>query len=104
GRVPDRVGTLGQIRTRVLELLRALAVVALPVVVALAVDAAPQASLGEELLVDLAAAPQLELRLENLDLSKQRLIRAVGRFLLPCAAGHWAGLLEFDAFYRCNFR
>jgi len=46
----------------------------------------------------------MEDRLENLDLSKQRLIRAVGRFLLPGAAGHWAGLLEFDAFYRCNFR
>ncbi len=51
--------------------LRLLAVVALTVVVALAVDCRAQARLGEQLLFDLALLAQLDLGLEDVDLSAQ---------------------------------
>ena len=44
---------------------------ALTVVVALAVDAAPEASFGKDFLVDLALLAQLHLLLEDIDLASQ---------------------------------
>ena len=70
GRVPQRVRPFDD-ASRQLELLNALAVVSLSVVVTLAVDAAPQARLGENFLVDLALLAQLHLLLEDIDLAPE---------------------------------
>src|SRR6185436_4171621 len=93
GRVPHRAGTLGDLLRREHQRLRLLAVVALPVVVALAIGAAPQPRLREQLLLDLAALPQLDLRLEDVDL-------AAPGFRDPGAEG----LLPGPAFAHCFTR
>jgi len=71
GRVPHGIGALGQRSRGVGQLLGFAAVPALAVVVALAVDAAPQAGLREHLLFDLALLAQLDLRLVNIYLARQ---------------------------------
>ena len=70
GRVPKSIGPFEYV-CAVFELLDKLAVVTLAVVVALAVDAAPQAGFGENLLIDLALFAELHLLLEDIDLTAQ---------------------------------
>ena len=67
GRVPHCVRAFGQTGLRVLQVLRLETVEALAVVITLAVRAAAQARLGEELLVDLAEFAQFDLRVVNVD-------------------------------------
>jgi hypothetical protein len=87
GRVPDRLRALGGL---LFEGERALgdSVVATAVVVALAVDAPPQARLGEHLVLDPALASQLDLALEQIDLVRPGGDHAVLQGFLPCGVGH----------------
>ena len=70
-RVPQSVGAFGRIAFGVGQLAGFLPVMALAVVVALAVGAAAKPRLGENLLVDLALAAQLDLRLEFVNLLRE---------------------------------
>ncbi len=87
GRVPEGVGTLRE-RALVRELLLSRAVVAEAVVVALAVGAAPQAGLGEHLVVDLARLLQLHLAFEDVDLAREVLGHRVAKPILPARGAH----------------
>src|ERR1700757_4390313 len=69
-RIPKRVGSFYSLR-RKLELLHALAIMPLPIVVTLSVDAAPQSCLRKDLLVDLPLFAKLHLLLEDVDLPSQ---------------------------------
>ncbi len=69
-RIPHRDRALGELTGRERQGLRLLAVVALPVVVALAIGPAAQARLGEQLLLDLPLLAQFDLSLENVDLAR----------------------------------
>ena len=81
-RVPQGIRPFDYVRAEV-ELLDALAVVALTVVVALAVDAAAQPGLGENFFIDLALLAQLHLLLEDIDLAAQLSGNFVGEFFFP---------------------
>ena len=63
------------------------AVVALTIVVTLTVGATTQAGFGEELLIDLAKLPKLELGLVNINFVAQRARELGCQFFLP---GHIA--------------
>jgi hypothetical protein len=83
GRVPQRVGALGEGAGGVRQLLHAGAVVASPVVIALAVDAPAQAGLVEDAVLQLALALERQLRLEDVDFPGQVRRHAPGQVLLP---------------------
>ncbi len=68
GRIPHRHGALRELARRERQHAALDAVVALPVVVALTVDTAPEPGLGEELLLDLPLLAEDDLRLERVDL------------------------------------
>ncbi len=94
GGVPHRAGALRDLARGEHDVLGALAVVALPVVVPLAVDAAAQARLREELLFYLSKLAQLNLRLENVDLAGQRLGHGVPELRGPAGLGHGVSFHE----------
>ncbi len=83
GRVPFGVRPLGQTGLRIAQLLRAEAIKPLPVVITLAVRAAPQPRLGEKLLVNFAEFAQLQLRLININFLRPRRRDLTGEFFLP---------------------
>ena len=83
GGVPHRVGALGQPVRGEREGLDPVAVVPLPVVVALPVGPAPQAGLREHLVVDAALALQGDLVLEGVDLPPQLRRDAIAESFLP---------------------
>ena len=82
GGVPHRAGTLGGL-VREWQLAAFGAVIALPVVVALAIGAAAQAGLGENLFVDLPLLAQLDLRLELVDFATDGLGQLAFEVLFP---------------------
>jgi hypothetical protein len=100
-RVPIGDGALRQLALRELELLRLFPVVALPVVVALAVDAATQARLREHLFFEFALLTQLHLRLEDVDLSGPFLAHLTVETFFPGLAlralRHW-GQAQYSHF------
>jgi len=73
GRIPERVRTLSQIAGRKIQLLDLLSVIALPVVVALTISAAAQASLGEQAFLKLALLAQSDFGFEDINLARQML-------------------------------
>src|ERR1019366_5632598 len=83
GRIPHGVRAFGQCGRWKLQMLGLDAVVALTIVVALTVGTTTQAGLGEELLVDLAKLPKLELGLVNINFISQRAREFVSQFFLP---------------------
>jgi hypothetical protein len=86
-RVPGGGGPFGQVARRILNLARLDAVVALAVVIALAVHAAPQPRLRKQLLVELALFAQLDLGIEDVDLLRQVGGHHVQQFFSPgCVA------------------
>ncbi len=81
-RIPERIRSFDHIGGE-FELLHALAVMALAVVVALAVDAAAQSGFGENFLIDLALLAQLHLLLEDIDLAAELGGNFVAKFFFP---------------------
>src|SRR5437899_12448661 len=67
-RVPHSVGALGEVGGREIQLLDFLPVAAMTVVIALPVGTAAQASLGEQLLIELSLLAQRDLGLKMVDL------------------------------------
>ena len=89
GRVPHRLRPLGEALAGITQRPRFDAVMALPVVVALAVDAAPQARFGKNLVVNLVLTLQRQLRLENGDFLFQGRRQATVQAFLPGGSTHW---------------
>src|SRR6266545_3171743 len=73
---------------------------ALTVVVALAVDTAPEASFGKDFLVDLALLAQLHLLLEDIDLPSQFGWNLAREFFFPAQAVFHKNLLRNEANYE----
>ena len=85
GRVPHRIGALGQRRPRDSAISWTFcAVVPLAVVVALAVGAPAQARFGEQALVDLALLAQRDFRFEDVDFARQLLRHFPGKLAAHC--------------------
>ena len=83
GGVPGRVRPLGQLPGRIRQLLGLQPVVAMAVVVALAVDAAPQARLREHAILDPTLPLQRDLVLEHVDLGAEIAGDAVAEAFFP---------------------
>src|SRR5207302_9085584 len=93
GRVPHRSRSrLRNIEIR--ELARAVSVVAVAIVVALAVDTAAQARLGEYALFDLPLLAQQELRLERVDLLSPSGVDPTVEERLPAHRSHLSAHLS----------
>src|SRR5262249_40685552 len=87
-RVPEGARTLGELGRRKRERLLVASVVTLAVVVSLAVDAAAEPRLGEELLLDSPLFSKVNLSLEDVDFSAPRGRNLALEGLLPSRLVH----------------
>ena len=87
-RVPEGVGALGPPVLRVRNLPGLRAVVALPIIVALPVNASAKPRFGEDLFIEPILTPQLDLHLKRIDFLGQLLRQLAFQTFLPqCIAG-----------------
>jgi hypothetical protein len=88
GGIPDRLGAFGKVAAGVGEATHLSSIVALAVVVTLAIDALSQARFGEELLLELAREPELDLLLEDVDVASEAFGDPIGQHVSPGTRGH----------------